>query len=65
MVLTKIMINKYVKKISINIFLNLNRKLKFSIDDLINCIRKGYRDGHLKPQNLILNGNITGKKLII
>lgn len=39
------------------------RKLKFSIDDLINCIRKGYRDAHLKPQNLILNGNITGKKI--
>ena len=42
---------------------NKIRKLDFSIDDLINCVIKGYRDWHILPQNYILHQNNTGKKV--
>lgn len=40
------------------------RNLNFEIDDLINCIKKGYWDCHLDHQNNIIKNNIFGKKLI-
>lgn len=40
------------------------RNLNFEINDLINCIKKGYWDGHLDLQKNIIKYNIFGKKLI-
>lgn len=40
------------------------RNLNFEINDLINCIKKGYWDPHLDFQNSITKYNNFGKKLI-
>ena len=40
------------------------QNLNFEIMDLINCIKKGYWDGHLDLQTNIIKYNIFGKKLI-
>ena len=39
------------------------RNLNFEINDLINCIKKGYWDIHLDLQSNIIKNNIFGKQL--